>query len=131
MTYKQAFDMSAPARIAQPSRIEHSVVRELLKVLLPHPSGLRRWSVMRAIRTERERASRDVPQKFEADIERVFRHFCTGSETSQCHPDEALFYRPKETAGEVWAIFPDRAKAWLETEPLGQRDLSAAAGHSS
>lgn len=42
--------------------------------------------------------------------------FNSATETSQCLASEALFYRPKEKAGEVWAIFPDCAKVWLETE---------------
>lgn len=95
----------------QPS--ERPIVLELVNILGLHPGGLRRWSVMRAIRNERERASRDVPQKFEADVERIFRRFCAGT---QARPGEALFYRPQEKAGEVWAVFPDRAEAWLEAQ---------------
>jgi len=44
---------------------------ELIKVLAPHPGGLRRWSVMRGIRKDRESAVRDIPQKFEDDVERT------------------------------------------------------------
>ncbi|MGD0191974.1 MAG: hypothetical protein ABSD74_14635 [Rhizomicrobium sp.] len=98
------------------TRGEQSVIEELVKVLAPHPSGLRRWSVMRAIRVDRERAMMDVSPKFEDDIERVFRRFCAGygdGKSNSCPPEKALFHRPAERAGEVWAVHHDRAKAWL------------------
>jgi hypothetical protein len=101
-------------------RADQPILYELIKVLAPHPGGLRRWSVMRAIRNDRERASRDISQKFEDEVERTFRRFCAdaeGAKTRICDPTEALFYRPREKAGEVWAILPDRANAWLNAEP--------------
>ena len=99
-------------------RSERAILTDLVKALSPHPGGLRRWSVMRAIRLERERVSRDVPQKFEADVERIFRRFCTGTESGACKASEALFFRPAEKAGEVWAVLPARAKAWLAAESV-------------
>ncbi len=74
---------------------------ELVAVLAPHPAGLRRWSVMNAIRKARNAAGRDTPLKMEADIERAFRAACTGI--------SPRFRRPAETAGEVWALNPDTA----------------------
>jgi hypothetical protein len=106
---------------ARKLRADQPILYELIKVLVPHPGGLRRWSVMRAIRNERERASRDISQKFEDEVERTFRRFCAdtdGAKTRICDATEALFYRPREKAGEVWAIYPERAKAWLDTEPV-------------
>lgn len=73
---------------------------------------------MRAIRTNREAAAQDIPQKLEADLERVFRRFCAGTDVSKCSVDDALFFRPEETAGEVWAVHPERAKAWLELQAV-------------
>jgi len=102
-------------------RSDQPILSELIKVLAPHPGGLRRWSVMRAIRKDRESAARDIPQKFEAEVERIFRRFCADAgdaKTSTCAAKDAFFYRPKEKAGEVWGIIPDRAKAWLDTEPI-------------
>jgi hypothetical protein len=106
---------------ARKLRADQPILFELIKVLAPHPGGLRRWSVMRAIRNDRERASRDISQKFEDEVERTFRRFCADADdakTRTCDATEALFYRPREKAGEVWAIFPDRAKAWLAAEPV-------------
>ena len=97
---------------------ETKTVADIIAALLPHPRGLRRWSVMRAIRNDLRNASRSIPHKLEDDVERAFRHFCapgkTGAEAPSGH---ALFFRPAETAGEVWAVHADRAAAWLETNP--------------
>ena len=98
-----------------------SILVELIKVLTPYPGGLRRWSVMQAIRRDREYSAREVRPKFEDEIERTFRRFCAderGSKTGTCIPGDTLFYRPKDKAGEVWAIYPDRARAWLDAERL-------------
>ena len=107
---------SAPA--FQNRRLEGTtqptLLGELITVLKPHARGLRRWSVMRAMRDNRKRQSRDIPQKFEEDIERIFRRFCAeDTATRVCAAETAPFYRPRETAGEVWALHPERAEAML------------------
>jgi len=79
-----------------------TIVEEIVAALAPHPKGLRRWSVMRAIRKSREALSRDIPLKLEADVERAFRRFCRNDEMRAS--GTALFYRPAEKAGEVWAL---------------------------
>ena len=81
-----------------------TLVEELVAALAPHPAGLRRWSVMRAIRKGRDAASREIPLKLESDIERTFRQFCRGDGARA--NGTVLFYRPAETAGEVWALAP-------------------------
>ena len=86
-----------------------TIVEELVAALAPHPNGLRRWSVMRAIRQSREARSREIPLKMEADVERAFRRFCRGDEMRAT--DTTLFYRPAEKAGEVWALDADYAGA--------------------
>ena len=79
-----------------------TIVEEIVAALAPHPKGLRRWSVMRAIRKVREALSREIPLKLEADVERTFRRFCRNDEMRAS--GTALFYRPAEKAGEVWAL---------------------------
>jgi hypothetical protein len=81
-----------------------TIVEELVAALAPHPGGLRRWSVMRAIRNSRHALSRDIPLKLETDVERTFRQFCRGDGAKTS--GTVLFYRPSETAGEVWALAP-------------------------
>lgn len=91
---------------------ELGLTLDLIAVLRPHRSGLRRWSVMRAMRNKREAEGGSIPQKFEDDIERVFRRLCASESQT------ALFYRPAERAGEVWALHEEEAKAWLETSGM-------------
>jgi len=79
-----------------------TIVEELVAALAPHPKGLRRWSVMRVIRKNREAQAREIPLKLEADVERAFRRFCRGDDMRAS--GTALFCRPAEKAGEVWAL---------------------------
>ncbi len=101
-----------PSSTGSPS-VSHSeqvTLDELVEVLSAHPRGLRRWSVMRAIRASRSRRGREIPHKLEDDVERTFRRHCAdGAEVQATSPSRTLFYRPKETAGEVWAVLPARA----------------------
>ncbi len=102
-------------------RLDQSYLTDLIEVLASSPKGLRRWSVMRAMRKVRESAGREVPQKFEDDVERVFRRFCAATDTANDAARisaTALFYKPQERAGEVWAVFPARAEMWLKADPI-------------
>ena len=99
--------------VERPSRTEMSLLRDLVTVLKPHARGLRKWSVMRAMRL---RQSREISLKFEQDVERIFRRYCVGEATLMaCTAETAPFFRPRDTAGEVWALHPDRAEALLGT----------------
>jgi hypothetical protein len=113
-TFDDAF---APRRGAQAKPVDPACLADLIAVLESHPRGLRRWSVMRAMRARAEKAHREVTPKFEDDVERVFRRHCEGDavRAGSTNTAEELFFRPKETAGEVWAVHLARAKAWLES----------------
>jgi hypothetical protein len=74
---------------------------------------------MRAMRKARENAQQDISLKFEDEIERNFRRFCAdedGAKLQGSAMTDALFFRPRDKAGEVWAVYPDRARAWLTRE---------------
>jgi hypothetical protein len=104
---------------------------DLIAVLRPHPQGLRRWSVMRAMRVRSERAGREVTPKFEDDIERIFRRHCAGDSVRAGVPQDTveLFFRPKDKAGEVWAVDLAKAKVWLgeETTPANTQSGTSQA----
>jgi hypothetical protein len=120
MNCEQRIDrVDAEQGVVQKLRVDHSIVAELIKVLAPQRGGLRRWSVMRAIRANRERDLREIPQKLEDEVERTFRRYCADfgdAKLRTCTTETALFHRPREKAGEVWAVHIDRANAWLESE---------------
>jgi hypothetical protein len=56
--YRRAMD-AAPE--LSPAARDNPLVGELVAVLARHPAGLRRWSVMRAVRQAREAKGRDIP----------------------------------------------------------------------
>jgi len=89
-----------------------TIIDELVAALVPHPGGLRRWSVMRAIRKSREAGLREVPLKLESDVERAFRQFCR--DDSMQASNATLFCRVPEKAGEVWALDANYA-CFIET----------------
>jgi len=96
-------------------QVNATVVAELARLLLAHPGGLRRWSVMRAMRKTWEHANLEVSLKFEDEVERHFRYFSADDECAK-NPEQAqyaLFFRPADKAGEVWAATPERTRAWL------------------
>ena len=105
--------------VTRKSRTDAVILDELRTVLAAHPGGLRRWSVMQAIRKNRDRTGQDIPQNLEAEVERMFRRFCAdaykkhGGGISR----DALFCRPSEKAGEVWAILPDCDAPWRNQAP--------------
>jgi hypothetical protein len=123
MTYQDNFSSVLPDReadlAARKLRSELPYVVDLIAVLREHPAGLRRWSVMRAMRARRERTGASIPQKFEDEVERAFRRFSANADSIKnrsCSAETALFHKPEGKAGEVWAVFTDRADAWLEKE---------------
>ena len=51
----------------EPTTPDAALLDELVAVLAPAPAGLRRWTVMNAIRRNRRAAGRDIPLKMEAE----------------------------------------------------------------
>jgi hypothetical protein len=107
-----------PARRAErtPARARHdrTLMRDLIAVLEANPAGLRRWSVMRAMRARRAQAGHEITPKFEDEVERLFREYCAPEPP---RADETRpFFKPKEKAGEVWAVDAARLAQFLTGE---------------
>ena len=114
MTYDD-YRRAAVTPVLPSAAQDNPLVGELVAILARHPAGLRRWSVMRAVRQAREAKGRDIPLKLEADLERAFRQFCldeTNASQRKLPEHLTIFRRPKDKAGEVWALHtPDGARA--------------------
>lgn len=94
-------------------RFDRSLLNDLIAVLQENKAGLRRWSVMRAMRTRRARTGHEITPKFEDQVEQLFREYCV---TDPPRENETRpFFRPKDKAGEVWAIDAGRLHLFLET----------------
>ena len=100
----------SPARM----RLDRTLLLDLIAVLEENPAGLRRWSVMRAMRTRRARAGHEITPKFEDEVERLFREYCAAEPPRE--NERRPFFRPKEKAGEVWAVDVARLAAFLDGE---------------
>ncbi len=110
------FDRAETAASRNPARKRHDrmLMKDLIDVLEANPRGLRRWSVMRAMRTRRERAGHEITPKFEDRVERLFREFCVSDPPME--NEKRPFFKPKDTAGEVWAVDTARLTVFLEHE---------------
>jgi len=95
-------------------RYDRTLMKDLIDVLEANPKGLRRWSVMRAMRTRRERAGHEITLKFEDEVERLFREYCVSDPPRE--NETRPFFKPKDTAGEVWAVDAERLTVFLERE---------------
>jgi hypothetical protein len=112
MTASDEYAPLRPARNMMRQRYDRTLLNDLIAVLEENPAGLRRWSVMRAMRTRRERAGHEITLKFEDEIERLFREYCVSEPPRE--NETRPFFKPKEKAGEVWAVDPARLTAFLE-----------------
>ena len=105
-----------PERRIQADRL---YLLDIVRVLRPHAAGLRRWSVMHKIRAYREAAGLPIDHRMEVTVERLYRNHCADAEKfKKCDtvPDTALFFWPQGKLGGVWAVYSNRADAWLKRE---------------
>jgi hypothetical protein len=94
-------------------RLDPALLEDLVTVLLAHPGGLRRWTLMRAMRSLSEKANREITPRFEDDVERTFRHHCEGDSirSSLSGDIPVIFFRPTDSVGEVWSVYADRVRS--------------------
>jgi hypothetical protein len=109
-------DFSPSRAVRHPARMrqDRSLLLDLIAVLQENPAGLRRWSVMRAMRTRRARSGHEITPKFEDEVERMFREYCASEPPRE--NETRPFFKPKEKAGEVWAVDSTRLAAFRTGE---------------
>jgi hypothetical protein len=69
---------------------------------------------MRAMRTRRARSGHEITPKFEDEVERMFREYCASEPPRE--NETRPFFKPKEKAGEVWAVDSTRLAAFRTGE---------------
>jgi hypothetical protein len=112
----EQFQSSESLIAANRLREEAGYVMDLISVLQSHLGGRRRWAVMQAIRKLRTETGAPVPENFEHAVESAFQQHCLGSgvfNKSKGATKPALFYWPLGKVGGVWAVYPDKAEAWI------------------
>jgi hypothetical protein len=112
----EQFHSSESLIAANRLREEAGYVMDLISVLQSHPGGRRRWAVMQAIRKLRTETGAPVPENFEHAVESAFQQHCLGSgvfNKSKAATKPALFHWPLGKVGGVWAVYPDKAEAWI------------------
>jgi hypothetical protein len=97
-------------------RVENPWVLDLIKVLYPHPKGLSRSIVLHTVQRNRRQRGHPLPGEPEATIQSALQQHCVHSSVFKkrsAPPEDGLFHWPKGAGAGVWAIYPERAQAWL------------------
>ena len=70
---------------------------------------------MRAMRKTWKSTPQEVSLKFEDEVERHFRYFSADDDCAKSpeRKHDAIFFRPSDKAGEVWAVNLERVRDWL------------------
>ena len=79
---------------------------------------------MRAMRKACEGTQQEVSLKFEDEVERNFRYFSADDDCAKS-PErrrDAIFFRPNDKAGEVWAANLEPVQAWLAVHSPNRTD---------
>ena len=104
-----------PGFSSQRTPADSHLVSDLIQVLQAYPSGRRRWSVMKAIRSNYKDAGRSIPHQIEGDVQRAFLENCADTDSfkkRRREPELALFYRPQAGVADLWAVRSDRVADW-------------------
>lgn len=103
---------------AKKLRSENPQVRDLIEVLLPHKNGLGRSWVIDAMEKRRRTKGLTIPAKFEASVQSAYNQHSVDSAVWQKRGSlavDGLFYSPEGKGSGKWAVFPEKAAAWLRT----------------
>jgi len=97
-------------------RLKHPYVFDLIKVLAPHPHGLRRMIVLDRLIRNRKRAGLPIPRSFDSTVQSTLQYYCQDSDIFQnrnASPQDALFCWPKGKGAGFWGLMIDNARLWV------------------
>jgi len=98
-------------------RLENPWVLDLIKVLYPHPNGLSRPIVIHMVLKNRRQRGHPIPENPEETIQSDLQRHCVDSKVfkrRKAPVEDGLFHWPKGPGAGVWAVYPDKAQAWLK-----------------
>ena len=107
---------------AKKLRLENPYVRDLIEVLMPHQGGLSRQFVLHTLEKKRKQAGLKIPPKFEQSVQSAYNQHSVDSSVfikRKAPESDGLFYSPQGKGSGIWAVYRDRATAWLEARLAG------------
>jgi hypothetical protein len=108
------------SKAARKVRKEHPYLLDLIKTLLPR--GLRgdqRPYVIDRLRKDRQRLGLSMPDRFDEAVQSTYNRYCVDSSVFRnrgAPPLEGIFHSPHGKGKGIWAVYPDRAIAWLKAK---------------
>jgi hypothetical protein len=102
---------------ARSLRLENPWVLDLIKVLYPHPAGLRRSIVIHSVLRNRKARGQSLPGTSDETIQSALQQYCVHAaafKNRKAPVEDGIFHWPKGPRTGVWAIYPDKAQAWLK-----------------
>lgn len=97
-------------------RRDNPYVADLVEVMWPHgDTGLSRRKIIDTLERSRREKGLPVPDRFEETVQSAFNQHCMQSTVFRKRkvPTEGLFSSRRDGASAIWAVYRERAKAWL------------------
>lgn len=107
---------------AKKVRLENPYVKDLIEILMPYPNGLLRKMVLHMMEKKRERSGASIPENFEQSVQSSYNQHSVDSQVfimRKAPESDGLFYSPQGKGSGIWAVYTDRATAWLEAKLAG------------
>ena len=104
-------------RTARQLRDEHPYVKDLIEVLRPYADGVSRQIVLHKLEKDRQRLGLSIPPKFEQTVQSSYNRYCVNSlvyKRRKAPESEGLFHTPGGKRPVRWAVYPEKAAAWLQ-----------------
>src|SRR5712692_2246831 len=97
-------------------RRDNPYVADLIEIMWPHGDiGLSRRNIIDALERSRCDKGLPVPDTFEQTVQSAFNQHCMQSAVFKKRgvPTDGLFSSRRDGTSAIWAVYRERAKAWL------------------